>query len=127
MLLGACAGGSSSTVQLGTGEVFQVDIADDAAERELGLSGRPELPAGTGMLFVYEEAEPRHFWMVDMRFPIDLAWIRDGSVLEVRTLPPCPSREDCPSHPSPGPVDRVLEVPAGALGGVDPGTAVLVS
>jgi uncharacterized membrane protein (UPF0127 family) len=115
-----------TTVRVGPGLTFEVDVADTPQQRGQGLSGRPELAAGTGMLFVYDDPGVRRFWMYDMRFPIDLTWIGDGRVVGIETLQPCPSREECPTHESPAPVDLVLEVPAGALTGIEPGAVVSV-
>ena len=67
-------------------------------------------------------------WMAGMRDPLDVAWIVDGQVLALDTLAPCtePDPEQCPRWTSPSPVDSLLEVPAEALDGVVPGTAVTV-
>lgn len=122
----ATASVSAATVSIVGGPTFGVEIADTPIAREQGLSGRPALAAGSGMLFVYDEAQPRRFWMADMLIPIDLAWIRDGRIVGVETLQPCPSRDQCPGRPSPEPVDRVLEVPAGALARIPPNAQVLI-
>jgi uncharacterized membrane protein (UPF0127 family) len=118
--------GPTATVAIVGGPTFGVEVVDTPIEREQGLSGRAELAAGTGMLFVYDEAQPRRFWMADMLIPIDLAWIRDGRIIGVETLQPCPSREQCPLQPSPGPVDHVLEVPASALAQIPTGAEVMI-
>lgn len=103
------------------------EVADDPDERRRGLMGREDVPDGTGMLFLFEEAAPRSFWMKDTLVPLDIAWIRDGHVVGVTTMPPCGSgTPQCPSYPSPGPVDAALEVPAGALDAAEPGAAVTV-
>ncbi len=120
------AGTRSETVEVGSQLRFEVEIADTPQEREQGLSGRSDLPEGTGMLFTYDEARTRSFWMVDMLLPIDLAWIRGDRLVAVQTLQPCPTREACPSHLSPEPVDAVLEVGAGALEQVTPQTPVVL-
>jgi uncharacterized protein len=55
--------------------------------------------------------------MARTRIPLDIAWILDGQVVAVETLPPCELDPvtDCPTYASPGDVDALLEVPAGAL------------
>ena len=118
-----------TTVLIGPDLRFTVEVADSEAARQLGLSGRADLPAGTGMLFRYDESARRSYWMAGMLVPIDLAWIDDGEVLGTQTLPPCvnPAADACPTFASPGPVDTVLEAPAGALASVETGTAVVVS
>ena len=40
-----------------------------------GLSDRPFLAPGTGMLFVFESDGHRQFWMKNMHFPLDMVWI----------------------------------------------------
>ena len=50
-------------------------IADSDVERKRGLSGRPNLVDGTGMLFVFKESGEHGIWMKDMRFPIDILWL----------------------------------------------------
>lgn len=67
---------SSTAVQIGKAKMA-VDIADTPALRERGLSGRPELEEGTGMLFVFEKPAFYGFWMKDMQFPIDIIWINE--------------------------------------------------
>ncbi|MCG8590021.1 MAG: DUF192 domain-containing protein [Proteobacteria bacterium] len=90
-----------------------VEIADTREEQSLGLGQRDELAWGRGMLFVYPEPGFPGFWMKDMRFDIDIVWIRDGHVVgiqhQVRHLPTGPG----PIYRPPELTDTVLEVPAG--------------
>lgn len=55
--------------------VFNVDIADNEADRNKGLSGRSQISFDGGMLFVFENSGIYPFWMKDMNFPIDIIWI----------------------------------------------------
>ncbi len=124
----AAATDGPTTVTIGGDLTFRVEVASTAEQRRTGLSGRQGLAEHTGMLFVYDDAAPRSYWMADMLLAIDLAWIRDGAVLAVETLHPCPDvSSDCPSFASPGPVDAVLEVPAHALADVEPGAEVVIA
>jgi uncharacterized membrane protein (UPF0127 family) len=76
----------------------------------LGLSHRPGLPEGQGMLFVMGAARRYAFCMRDMRFPIDIIWIADGKVAGLhKQLSP----SDQGDFVSPVPVFLVLEVPGG--------------
>lgn len=119
---------AGATVTVG-GVVFSVELADEPATRTAGLSGRESLPAGTGMLFSFEEPAARTFWMPDMAFALDIAWIADGEIVGVDLMTPCVEEKpaDCRRWVSPGPVDAALEVPAGALDGVTVGTPVELS
>jgi hypothetical protein len=62
LLLSACASARTPWVELG-GERFQIEIADDDAERARGLMFRDELAAGHGMLFIHDRQEPLAYWM----------------------------------------------------------------
>lgn len=76
----------------------------------LGLSYRPELPEGRGMLFFMPAKEVQTFCMRGMRIPLDLIWISDGRIAGItRNVPPTfPGNLN-----SPAPVTHVLEVPGG--------------
>jgi len=65
---------TESKIQIGN-TFLRVEIADDDAERMQGLSGRKNLGGNSGLLFVFEREGHYGFWMKDMNFPIDIAWI----------------------------------------------------
>ncbi len=106
------------TVTIG-GQVLAVEVADESPEQSLGLGQRDGLVPGTGMLFQFPEARAKSFWMFGMRFCLDIIWI-DGDEVIGAAESVCPSpagttTSALPSFASPGPVDRVLEVPAGFM------------
>ena len=91
--------------------VIDAEVADTPARRERGLSGRAALAEGEGMLFPYAEPDRYGFWMPDMRFDIDILWIRAGRIVHVE---PDVSKDDPQRVYRPGePADLVLELPAG--------------
>jgi uncharacterized membrane protein (UPF0127 family) len=59
--------------QVGQG-YFNFEVADTAAERQVGLSGQNSLPDTDAMLFVFEQPDKHCFWMKDMKFSIDILW-----------------------------------------------------
>ena len=67
-------GGQGPTVTIND-QVFNVDLADDAAERKAGLSGRPAIADNEAMLFVFPESDDYGIWMKDMNFSIDILWL----------------------------------------------------
>ncbi|WP_438667961.1 DUF192 domain-containing protein [Pseudogemmobacter sonorensis] len=72
--LAACA---TDRVDIGwaTGrQSFVVEIADTAESRALGLMHRESMPAGAGMLFVYESPRPVAFWMENTLIPLDMVF-----------------------------------------------------
>ena len=63
---------------------FNVEIADDPAERSQGLMNRESLPASAGMLFIYEAPQPATFWMKDTLIPLDMIFVdASGTVTRV--------------------------------------------
>lgn len=107
-----------------------VELAYRPADTSRGLGYRDGLAPGTGMLFLFQEAGPRSFWMKGMRFCLDIIWIEDGAIQgaaeNVCPDPDGTADEDRPSQRSPVPVSYVLEVPAGwlAANGFGAGTPV---
>jgi uncharacterized membrane protein (UPF0127 family) len=97
----------------GTTETVAVRVADTAERQTHGLMEVPELPDGTGMLFVYPEDHQRAFWMKNTLVPLDIAFVSaDGEIVGILTMQPCEG-DPCPTYP-PGVTYRdALEVPAG--------------
>jgi uncharacterized membrane protein (UPF0127 family) len=99
-------------------DVLDVEIADTSQLRERGLGFRDELAPGTGMLFVYDSASIRSFWMRGMRFCLDIVWIEGGEIkgaAEYVCPEPGVPDSDLGHYQSPEPVTYVLEVPGGWL------------
>lgn len=94
------------------GTPVMVELAETFPEQVKGLSGRTDLAGDEGMLFVFDSAAERSFWMRGMRISIDIIWIsKDGTVVDIHeNLAP----ETYPKKFSPREeVQYVLEVPAG--------------
>ncbi|MDA1079918.1 MAG: DUF192 domain-containing protein [bacterium] len=103
------------TLQVGE-HSLQVAVMRTPEEIQQGLSGSDKVP-GDGMLFLLPERQEAHFWMKDMRYPIDIIWIDDDRVVGVAEQVPPPSDgqslDSLPLFSSGQPVTAVLEVPAG--------------
>lgn len=102
----------TAQVEIG-GVVLTAEIARSTEQQARGLSGRDGLAENQAMLFPYNDYQTRVFWMKEMRFPIDIIWIRDEEVVGVEYSVPAPTTTDLTRYPSPQPVNYVLEVPAG--------------
>lgn len=121
------------TAEIMVGETpLTVDLALTGEQQQLGLGFRNGLEPGTGMLSVFEDPEPKTFWMKDMRFCLDIVWIADDEIVGAAENI-CPEPEgtddaDRATYPSDGPVNYALEVPAGWLAehGYGVGTSVVV-
>lgn len=97
------------------GTSITVEIARSPSQKTRGLAGRPSLGATEGMLFAYRLPQIVTMWMKDMRFPIDIVWLRDERIvyLVADALP-----NDSPTrtrYSSSVLADRVLELPAGSI------------
>lgn len=65
-------------------KVLSVEIANTSQKQKLGLCCRDTLAENAGMLFVYDTAEVRRFWMKDTRIPLDMYWLnKDREIVYV--------------------------------------------
>lgn len=54
---------------------FKVEIAETQAQREQGLQGRTEMPAGSGMLFIFPEDTYIEMWMKETPMSLDMLFL----------------------------------------------------
>jgi uncharacterized membrane protein (UPF0127 family) len=52
-----------------------VEIADRDESRTQGLMGRTMLQEDRGMLFLFDDSEPRSFWMANTPLPLDIIFV----------------------------------------------------
>ena len=106
---------ASSEIELagttGGNLVIVVEFASDEAQRRRGLMYREELPAGTGMLFIYQGEGMRAFWMKNTLIPLDMVFFdRAGRFVSLhRDVPPL----TLALRRSTAPAQYVLELNAG--------------
>lgn len=93
-------------------QILSVEVADTRELQTQGLSGRESLEQNSGMYFVFPDKTKRTIWMKDMKFPLDVIWLRDGSVVEI-TENLIPSGRNLPIITSREGVDAFLEIEAG--------------
>lgn len=94
------------------GQTLKLEIANTPSAIVQGLSGRKTMAQDEGMLFVMPNVEYQSFWMKDMKFAIDIVFLREGRVVDVVTLEP-PKAFTIPRHTSKAEADMVLELRAG--------------
>lgn len=108
-------------IVLPDGVWLEVEVASSPRPRERGLSGREDI--GNGMLFCFRDTAIRHFWMYDMRVPLDVVWLRDSTIVGVDEDVPVFTDSDASfgvelewtQFPSPEPVNAIVELPAGSV------------
>lgn len=103
---------------------FQVELADEPIEREIGLMHRDVMAPDHGMLFDFEQSRQVTMWMRNTHISLDMLFIDErGEIVNIGhdTVPY--STEVVASK---GPVRFVLEVVAGTsrLLGIKPGDIV---
>jgi uncharacterized membrane protein (UPF0127 family) len=94
----------------------KVEVAASPEAIKKGLSGRPSLPKGTGLLFIFPEWAPQSMWMKGMHFPLDIIWLDEQLAVTAITggAPPCLlAAAQCPSYPSGYSVKYAIEMNAG--------------
>jgi hypothetical protein len=65
-------------------ENLRLEVADTAAKREKGLSGRQSIGSNKGMLFDFKQSGDWGIWMKDMNFNIDIAWlVKEGKIVHI--------------------------------------------
>lgn len=94
---------------------LRIEVAATPGARTRGLMGRASVPPGTGMLFLFPEpVSRRSFWMKNTLVPLEIAFVRDRLIVEVRRMEPCPA-EPCPLTTSEATADSALELRPGTL------------
>jgi len=91
--------------------VINIEIADDEAKREQGLMYRQSLNENDGMLFIFDDINPRFFWMKNTYISLDIIYINENFNIVSIHKTTIPQSEV--SLPSEKPAKYVVEVNAG--------------
>ncbi|WP_244532954.1 DUF192 domain-containing protein [Geitlerinema sp. PCC 9228] len=91
-----------------------LEVAQTAEQRRVGLMYRRSLPRNRGMLFRFDSPRVVRFWMKNTLIPLDMIFLRDGRVEKVvAEAPPC-DRPVCPTYGMEAiPINQVIELNAG--------------
>ncbi|CAA6693237.1 MULTISPECIES: DUF192 domain-containing protein [unclassified Lentimonas] len=98
LLLGACAPKEPTIIPESNDTYFpisiggaplQLQLALIQSEQSKGLMHRDSMPKDHGMLFLFQQAGPRAFWMRNTRIPLDIGYFdASGRLLEIHALYP---------------------------------------
>src|SRR5579872_5412747 len=90
---------------------FNVELAKNPDEQQKGLGDRNNLDINKGMLFIFDKSDYYSFWMKDMRFPLDMIFIRGNKIVYIfQNVPIKPFNN---VEQTTQPADKVLEINAG--------------
>lgn len=96
---------------------FSVTVAKSETEKTRGLSGKQSLLQNQGMLFVFSTPGYYSFWMKEMKFPLDIIYIRKDTIVTILQHVPAPAPQteisNLPIYKPTLPADTVLEINAG--------------
>ena len=106
--------GAGPRAGMPSGAVYHLELALTPEDQAQGLMYRESLPEHTGMLFVFPEDAPHHFWMKNTMIPLDMIWMdASGKVLFVSAdTPPC-TADPCATYGPDAPARQVLEIAGG--------------
>ena len=96
------------------GQPIAIEVADTPESRYQGLSDRASLCSRCGMLFLFPASAQQTFVMRRMHFPLDIVWMNKNIIVRIDSKLPPENTEPYTLYPSPGEVDSVLELNAGA-------------
>ncbi len=90
---------------------LDIEVADNEQDRMRGLMDRFSLPDQAGMLFIFENDEPRSFWMKNTYISLDIVFINSNK--EIISIQKYTQPRTTSAIPSNKPAMYVLEVNAG--------------
>jgi uncharacterized membrane protein (UPF0127 family) len=111
----ACEAQPKVTIATQTGQsvIFQVEVADTAAKRTLGLQYRKELGSDRGMIFLFPAESHQSFWMKNTPLPLDMIFINSERKIVGIVEQTTPFSLDSRSVPAPS--QFVLEIYGGMV------------
>lgn len=90
---------------------LEIEIVDNAADRQKGLMFRKSMPEHRGMLFIFETEEPQAFWMKNTLMSLDIIYVDNKNTVVSIQKRATPLNEK--SLPSEKPAIYVVETNAG--------------
>ena len=86
------------TLQAGM-HLIRAEVARTPQQTSIGMMFRREMGANEGMLFVFNDLEPRCFWMKNTLLPLSIAFIDDdGRITDLADMQPLSEQNHCSSR-----------------------------
>ena len=80
---------------------INAEVARTQARRMTGLMHRTDMPADTGMLFVFPQAQAHCMWMRNTLIPLSVAFIdMQGVIINIADMTPHDETAHCASRPA---------------------------
>lgn len=100
---------------------FSVKVADTEAKRRIGLSPvkAGSMPKTAALVLKYDQPSPANITMEDMKFPIDIVFVKDNKIQKI--VPAKPGEKNITINDV---SDFVVEIPQGASDGLKEGDSV---
>lgn len=94
---------------------FNLEIAETAEQKQKGLSNKRSIGENQGMLFLFDNPGYYSFWMKEMKFPIDIIFIKGNKIVTIHrnVVPPEDNTQRLTLYTPSAPADKVLEIGAG--------------
>lgn len=109
---------------------FTAEVATTPKEQQIGLTKYASLSAEKAMLFTFPKTDRHVFWMRNMKFPIDMLFLRDNAVVGVaaNAQPAKATDKNITTYGGNITSDAVIEISAGLAEkyGIKEGTKVTV-
>ena len=71
--------GKTLAISIGQKQITAL-VADTVELQKKGLSGRESIYPYDAMLFIFSVSAKHGIWMKDMRFPIDIFWLKEAQI-----------------------------------------------
>lgn len=105
-------------------QIFNVEAVKTDTEKQTGLTKYRNITNNQGMLFIFDNPLIVNFWMKNMKFPIDMIFIKDDTIVSIVEKAPILTKEeetaahDCQTvtcYKPTEPINYVLEVNSGLV------------
>ena len=115
LFLGGPKESETIIVEFPNGKTLETEVASTPEKLLFGLAFREGLPAGTGMLYIFESTGLHQVQTRQFRIPVDMMWVDESHhvVHILEQVPPC-AKDPCPRYgPPPEPIRYLIETDAG--------------